>query len=57
MSASTNTASDTPWTSVDVVGDHIRRSSPGGRSSETAGFDGATYTEYFNPATATPLIN
>jgi hypothetical protein len=33
----------------------IRRSSPGKRSSDTA--DGATYTEYFNAASATPLIN
>jgi hypothetical protein len=27
------------------------------RSSDTGSFDGATYTEYFNAASATPLIN
>src|SRR5579863_6078232 len=40
--------------SVDAVGDHIRRSSPGGRSSDTANFEAATYTEYFNSGIATP---
>ncbi|MEV5745331.1 hypothetical protein AB0L30_35175 [Microbispora rosea] len=42
MSGSTRTASFAPWMRVDAVGDHIRRASPGGRSSETTNFEGAT---------------
>src|ERR1700728_3334322 len=41
--------------SVEVVGDHISRSSPGGKSSETTGFGGATYTEYWSSAICGPL--
>src|ERR1700733_9500309 len=36
--------------SVEVVGDHISRSSPGGKSSDTTSFAGATYTECWSSA-------
>ena len=56
MSGSTRTASRSPWMSVDAVGDHISRSSPGGKSSDATSFEGATYTEYSRFAIATPLV-
>src|SRR5437764_1156615 len=55
ISGSTSTASRSPWIKVEAVGDHSRRDSPGGRSSETAGFDGATYTEYSRAVIIAPF--
>jgi hypothetical protein len=43
--------------SVDAVGDHIRRSSPSGRSSDIATFGGATYTAWSASIIAIPLID
>src|SRR5258708_5999717 len=44
ISASTRTASRSPLINVAEIGDHMRRSVPGGRSSVTVGTGGATYT-------------
>jgi hypothetical protein len=45
ISGSTRIASRSPEIRVAAVGDQRRRSSPGGRSSETATFAAATWTE------------
>src|SRR5487761_964256 len=42
--------------SVEAVGDHISRVSPGGKSSDATSFAGAPCTEYSSFAIATPFM-